>query len=618
MSPNHAKVTVHGLPAEYAAFLAQCRLSLRESSAAFAERKATLATRERLHAKARGIHYTSHELAAFLAEVTIRHIHRNGGTFELLDPACGDGALLAAFAQALSAPARKRLVLAGYETDPVALEGARKRLAGLDVAQVVLKQEDFLSLDAVASTSPEQQANPPEPNDPEPPKQYDAIIANPPYVRTQVLGGQNAQTLAKKFGLSGRIDLYQAFTRAMANVLKPGGVLGLLTSNRFLFVKSGISLRRLLRTQFDLKAVYDLGDTRPFPAAVLPAIVVARKQKTSAPLHCSFDRVYRHRSAEVDGSSGCRYRSAIEALKAPDARGVVRTESGKFLIERGVLLPTSDDEIWSLSTPEYERWLDTVRANSVSTFGEVGRIRIGIKTTADAVFIRDDWACLPDSRRPERELLRPLITHHDAHRWTVAGPTGKTRVLYPHTSSKGKCVPLDLSECPGAHSYLRAHRERLERRTYLIDAGRRWYEIWVPHNPCDWAKPKLVFPDIAEKPRCFLDTSGAIVNGDCYWITLRDGRDPDWLMLIMALVNSTLVTKYYDIVFHNKLYSGRRRFMTQYVARLPLPDLQSPAAKKAVALVRKILGHDRADGQVERRIDDLVWEAFGFAAKRYV
>ena len=41
-------VTVHGLPAEYPAVLAQCRLSLRESSAAFAERKATLATRERL------------------------------------------------------------------------------------------------------------------------------------------------------------------------------------------------------------------------------------------------------------------------------------------------------------------------------------------------------------------------------------------------------------------------------------------------------------------------------------------------------------------------------------------------------------------------------------------
>jgi len=47
--PQHCfSVTVHGLPAEYPAFLAQCRLSLRETNAAFAERKATLATRERL------------------------------------------------------------------------------------------------------------------------------------------------------------------------------------------------------------------------------------------------------------------------------------------------------------------------------------------------------------------------------------------------------------------------------------------------------------------------------------------------------------------------------------------------------------------------------------------
>ncbi len=110
-------------------------------------------------------------------------------------------------------------------------------------------------------------------------RQFDAVIANPPYVRTQVLGAATSQTLARRFGLTGRVDLYHAFTKAMANVLKPGGILGLLTSNRFLTVKSGASLRRLLRIEFHLEAIYDLGDTRLFAAAVLPVIVVARKQR---------------------------------------------------------------------------------------------------------------------------------------------------------------------------------------------------------------------------------------------------------------------------------------------------------------------------------------------------
>ena len=66
----------------------------------------------------------------------------------------------------------------------------------------------------------------------------------------------------------------------MANVLKPGGTLALLTSNRFLTVRSGATLRRLLHTEFDLEAIYDLGDTKLFSAAVLPVIVMARKQQS--------------------------------------------------------------------------------------------------------------------------------------------------------------------------------------------------------------------------------------------------------------------------------------------------------------------------------------------------
>jgi len=151
----------------------------------------------------------------------------------------------------------------------------------------------------------------------------------------------------------------------------------------------------------------------------------------------------------------------------------------------------------------------------------------------------------------------------------------------------------------------------LARRKYVIEAGRKWYEIWVPHNPGDWAKPRIVFPDIAECPRFFLDTSGAIVNGDCYWITLKNGKEPDWLLLMLAVANSTFSTKYYDILFHNKLYSGRRRFIAQYVSRFPLPDLQSQAGREILEQVSRVASGGRVDEATEREIDDLVWKSFG-------
>ena len=93
---------------------------------------------------------------------------------------------------------------------------------------------------------------------------------------------------------------------------------------------------------------------------------------------------------------------------------------------------------------------------------------------------------------------------------------------------------------------------------------------------------KSSFPTSRPSP-VFLDRTGAVVNGDCYWITLRPGHEPDWLLLMLAVANSSFIVRYYDTAFHNQLYAGRRRFMTQYVKHFPLPDIASRPAQRAIA-----------------------------------
>ena len=561
--------------------------------------------------KSHGIHYTPPALARFLAEVTFGHVRKQQGPIEVLDPACGGGSLLSALCQAVPQGVRKRLALFGFERDEEALEETRQVLSGCGAKDVQLEQADFLSLEGIDSpflsggqrTFFEDEQS-------EHLGRFDAILANPPYVRTQVLGAKKAQELARRFGLTGRVDLYHAFAKAMANVLKPGGVLGLLTSNRFLTVKSGASLRHLLRTEFALEEVHDMGDTKLFNAAVLPVILVARRESTSGESRCTFNRVYECRGNGIAVEAEHHCDSILDALLDRNTTGVVETVKGVYRIERGTLCPSRHDAVWSLSTPEYDEWLRTVKSHQVHTFDEVGVIRVGIKTCADKVYIRKDWDSLPTVQQPENAVLHPLITHRIAEPWRAVEVPGAVRVLYPHTITDGRRVPIVLSKHPRAANYLRAHRERLERRKYVMEAGRKWYEIWVPHNPADWEKPKIVFPDIAELPRFFFDDTGAIVNGDCYWITLRKGVDDKWLLLILAVANSSFVTKYYDVVFHNKLYAGRRRFMTQYVKEFPVPDPESHAGRRVIQLARKLV-KDGAKEKVEAEIDSLVWEAFG-------
>ena len=503
-------------------------------------------------------------------------------------------------------------MLHGYETDPHALGSAWQLLAGAGVEDVRLVQQDFLAMPGTSEGD--------DPSGPCRPRPFDVVIANPPYVRTQVLGSARAQELAARFGLPGRIALYQAFAKAMPNVLRPGGVLGLLASNRFLTVKSGAALRQLLLTEFDLAAIYDLGDTKLFSASVLPVVVVASRRRTERSGVCRFDRVYACRSGAPSALPEAEYPAILDAFRDPQVHGIVRTANGRFKIERGFLQTTGDGEVWSLSTADYRQWLETVAAHQRYCFGDVVCTRVGIKTTADEVFIRDDWQSLPADRQPESELLHPLATHASAGRWVAVsqqkgGQSGaaprERKVLYPHVLQEGKRVAVDLGRYPRARAYLEAHRERLARRKYVIDAGRQWYEIWVPRHPADWAKPKIVFPDIAEEPRFSLDSSGGLVNGDCYWMTLRPGFDSAWLYLILGIANSSFITEYYDLAFHNKLYAGRRRFMTQFVRRFPLPDPSAAATREMVDLVVQLVNRRQIDAEIEARIDGLVWRSFG-------
>ncbi len=546
--------------------------------------------------KSHGVHYTPSHLAGFVARRALAEMG-GGQPLAVLDPACGDGELLLAVACAIEATGSPAPHLVGIDRDEVAVTAANERLGSAYAASTIVRCDDFLA---------------PKMEQGELPSRYDLVISNPPYVRTQVLGSARAQALGRQFGLTGRINLYHAFVAAMTAILDEGGMLGLLCSNRFLTTKGGHSLRSLLLRHYKISEIWDLGDTKLFEAAVLPAVVIARRVNATVADHGTFVRVY-----ECTGSSGdaTDNRSLLSALEA-GTEGTVRVEDRRFAIERGALIEPSAERPWRLTSPGGLRWLGMVAKHSAARMGDIGPIRVGIKTTADSIFIRPSWDDLPKEMQPEHVLLRPLITHRVAARWRAQDSAGGMRsVLYPYEMQKGRRRPVDLSGFPRAATYLERHRERLEGREYVRNAGRAWYEIWVPQQPDAWAAPKLVWPDISDRPRFFLDCSGSVVNGDCYWLSC-DKQSETETMLALAVANSSFALQYYDLCCGNRLYAGRRRFMTQYLEELPIPEVSSAAMRDIAEMVKLMRQRDPATdselvAKVESALDSAVFELFG-------
>lgn len=569
--------------------------------------------------KVTGAHFTPPELAAVLAaRLTIAIERTSGTTFRVLDPSCGDGELLLAFALAARTRVLPPLTLIGIEESIVSLNEATERLQDIGDVKLEIIPGDFLEM---AESRDNQMALLAQSTRPtcfrEP---VNVVIANPPYVRTQILGSDRARGLARKFGLTGRVDLYHAFTVAMTQALAVGGLLGMITSNRFLTTKGGEALREFLASEFDILEILDLGDTKLFEAAVLPAVFIGRRRAPTerrfrGGQRVSFTRVYENCTATSDEDEPLLTASSVcEILRSPQV-GVYRVGRQRYSTSVGIFaIPEDAKHPWAMLTMEERAWLDRVDSHAPRRIEDVARVRVGIKTTADSVFIRSDWDCLPEPCRPEDELLRPILSHDHARRWRcLTEPTKQRKVLYTHEERSGRRCPIDLDRFPRATAYLESHRKQLEERTYIREAKRKWYEIWVPQEPSAWRLPKLVFPDISPEPLFFFDNTGAIVDGDCYWLTLHGGGSEDTLPLVMAVANSRLMTRYHELAFQNKLYSGRRRYLTQYVSRYPLPEFQLDEVPAIISLAKRLTFDSIGaleQTALEEEIERLVAKAF--------
>lgn len=535
--------------------------------------------------KKNGVVYTPTNLANYTSETLLNFNEEYLDAVELniLDPAVGSGELLIALINQIYEK-NNNIKVYGYETDSfVANQTQTKLKEKYPLLEIEIRNQDFLV--AVEEGISEK---------------FDFIIANPPYIRTQILGSKRSKRIAEKLNLKGRVDLYYAFLVCIKDILKENGAAAFITSNKFMTIKAGACVRNFILQNYSIKQITDLGDTKLFDASVLPCVIFFTLGKTENEKEVQFTSIYENRG----GFSDKTIKNIFDAI---NETGNFKLENGSvYKFQKGYLNSVKEDSLWTISTNEQEEWLKKVEGKTWKTFSNIGKIRVGIKTTADNVFIKETW----EEEKPEVELLKPLITHRNAGQ-IIPNTSDHWQVLYPHTVEGKKRVAYDLRNYPKAEQYLLKHYTQLSSRSYLAKAHRNWYEIWVPQNPESWTHTKIVFRDISDKPQFWLDKTGAIVNGDCYWIDIYNEVPDDEIYLALAIANSRFIEKFYDLKFNTKLYSGKRRFISQYVEQFPLPNSQDQKSQKVIELVKKIIvGDEELTADYKKEIDKVVEDIF--------
>ena len=67
---------------------------------------------------------------------------------------------------------------------------------------------------------------------------------------------------------------------------------------------------------------------------------------------------------------------------------------------------------WAMLSDNEAKWIAQLEANSSGFIGNMFKVRVGIKTTADKVFIKDSWDNL-NVEKPENENLKDLLSQEN-------------------------------------------------------------------------------------------------------------------------------------------------------------------------------------------------------------
>ncbi len=252
-----------------------------------------------------GVFYTPPEVVEMIVRLTLATGRGSVEAPTVLDPACGSGAfLLGAYAQlarrgaALAANERAGLIKAsifGIDADPRAARLARinlklaaraarerSRLRGLEdiVSRRIITGS---SLDEPGRTRPVPSAV--ERSFPEVMNRggFDVVIGNPPYVKNKDLDPKRKRLWRKVYGCArGQYDLMVLFLEKGMEVLRPGGRMGFLVSNKFMTADYGRAIRDRILSTCRIEEIVDLSGAGVFRGtAIYPSILVVRKTVSS-------------------------------------------------------------------------------------------------------------------------------------------------------------------------------------------------------------------------------------------------------------------------------------------------------------------------------------------------
>ncbi len=408
---------------------------------------------------------------------------------------------------------------------------------------------------------------------------FDIVIGNPPYVRQEEFTDIKP-LLKEQFGdfYNGRADLYTYFIARGLVLLKQGGILDYITSNKFMVRGYGENTRRLLTQKVVLTQLVNFGELPVFQASVDSSVMLVMNRPPIIG-----DRV-----------------AFVQAKEEAHLKDI-----GSFFAEskETIQLSTLGYDEWALQSAKKIKLLEKIKSNKNSLGSHFNKtIFAGIKTGFDGAFVIDanekEKLIAEDSRCIS--LIKPWLRGKDVSKWNVSFK--KKYVIY---------IPLnkvEIDSYPSVLKHLLPFKERLESRA----TNQKWFEMQQPQERFTkiFDGPKMIYPDCAKEMRVAYEQLGAYGTMAMYFVPY----DP----IIMGILNSKLFDWYARMTFAtfgDPWNGGRIIFKTIYMSKFPIPTVETKIGEAVKKKVEQVLTAKKSNPEIstitlETEIDNLVYKLY--------
>ncbi len=397
---------------------------------------------------------------------------------------------------------------------------------------------------------------------------FDAVIGNPPYVQLQTMGpmsGRYAKCGFEVFNKSA--DIYCLFYEQGWKLLKQDGLLGYISSNKWMRGNYGKELRKFFIRKTNPQILVDFPGVPVFSDANTdPVILVFRKAENQ------------HR------------------IEACECNAIPTDLESHF--DENKYTADFDEEMWVLKDPSQTTLFEKMKSAGKPLKELAITINYGIKTGYNEAFCIDT----PTKERlvaedpKSAEIIRPLLRGRDISAyygewkgfWQIFIPWHFP--LHLDTTITGvseEAEKLFQKDYPAVYRHLSLFKKKLAARN-KAETGIRyeWYALqrWAAAYYQDFAKPKIIYPEITKFLPFSYDTEGHVCNNKAFIITAND--ESVSLPYLLAVLNSSLAKQW---ILSNcpVLGDDRREIRKVYFENFPVPAASPEESAALAALAEK-------------------------------